>query len=191
MGDNVDDVQKVDEEITNEVQEASSEEKVSGSKKKKEMPLRSFVWKHFFKLPEGQRGKCHYCRKTYAAHSTNSGTTGLKNHLERCRVHKNLKVANDVKQQTLIRKKGKAKGDGTAKVMHVGFNREACRMALVKMIVKDELSFNFVEAEGFLEFMETCCPKFEVPSRKTITRDILELYQNKKGLLKSVLSSNK
>ena len=36
-------------------------------------------------------------------------------------------------------------------------------MALVKMIIKDELPFIFVEAEGFLEFMETCCPKFEVP----------------------------
>ena len=64
-------------------------------------------------------------------------------------------------------------------------------MALVKMIIKDELPFRFVEAEGFLEFMETCCPKFEVPSRRTIIRNILELYQNKKGLVKSVLSANK
>ncbi|KAH9707600.1 BED-type domain-containing protein [Citrus sinensis] len=102
-----------------------------------------------------------------------------------------MKAANDAKQQTLVCKKGKGKDDGTAKVIYIGFNREACRMTLVKMIIKDELPFRFVKAEGFLEFMETCCPKFEVPSRRTITRNILELYQNEKGLLKSILSANK
>ncbi|KAK9222107.1 hypothetical protein WN944_010539 [Citrus x changshan-huyou] len=81
---------------------------------------------------------------------------------EVCNVHKKLKAANDAKQQTLVRKKGKGKDDGTAKRLKV-----------------------------FLEFMETCCPKFEVPSRRTIIRDILELYPNEKGLLKRVLSANK
>ncbi|KAK9174668.1 hypothetical protein WN944_029705 [Citrus x changshan-huyou] len=187
MVDNVGEVQ-----INDEVQQVSSEEEVSGSEKRK-IELRSFVWKHFSKLPGGLRAKCHYCRKSYAAHS-NSGTSGLSTHLDRCKVRKKMKAENDAKQQTLVCKKGKGpkgKDDGTAKVIHIGFNREACRMALVKMIIKDELPFRFVEAEGFLEFMETCCPKFEVPSRRTITRDILELYQNEKGLLKSILSANK
>ncbi|KAH9792650.1 BED-type domain-containing protein [Citrus sinensis] len=184
MVDNVGEVQIIDE-----VQQVSSEEGVSGSNKRK-IELRSFVWKHFSKLPGGLRAKCHYCRRSYAAHS-NSGTSGLSTHLDRCKVRKKMKAENDAKQQTLVFKKGKGKDDGTAKVTHIGFNREACRMALVKMIIKDELPFRFVEAEGFLEFMETCCPKFEVPSRRTITRDILELYQNEKGLLKSILSANK
>lgn len=110
------------------------------------------MWKHFLKLPGGERAKCHYCNKSYAAHSTNSRTSDLKNHLDRCKVHKKLKAANHAKQQTVVRKRGKGKDDGTAKVMHVGFNREACRMAHVKMIIKDELPFRFAE------FMETCCP---------------------------------
>ncbi|KAK9196087.1 hypothetical protein WN943_004215 [Citrus x changshan-huyou] len=184
MVDNVGEVQ-----ISDEVQQVSSEEEVSGSKKRK-IELRSFVWKHFSKLPRGLRAKCHYCGKSYAAHS-NSGTSGLSTHLDRCKVRKKKKAANDAKQQTLVCKKGKGKDDGTAKVIHIRFNREACRMTLVKMIIKDKLPFRFVEAEGFLEFMETCCPKFEVPSRRTITRDILKLYQNEKGLLKSILSANK
>ncbi|KAH9771277.1 hypothetical protein KPL71_012647 [Citrus sinensis] len=153
----------------------SNEEEVNGSKKRKIM-LRSFVWKYFSKLLGGERVKCHYCGKSHAVHSTNSGTSGLKNHLDRCKVRKKLKAANDAKQQTLVRKKGKGTYDGTAKLMHVGFNRESCRMAFVKVIIKDELLFRFVEAEGFLEFMETCCPKFEVQSQRTITNDILELY---------------
>ncbi|KAK9177833.1 hypothetical protein WN943_027022 [Citrus x changshan-huyou] len=173
MVDNVGEVQ-----ISDEVQQVSSEEEVSGSKKRK-IELRSFVWKHFSKLPGGLRAKCHYCGRSYAAHS-NSGKSGLSTHLDRCKVRKKMKAENDANQQTLVCKKGKGKDDGTAKVIHIGFNREACRMALVKMIIKYELPFRFVEAEGFLEFMETCCPKFEVPSRRKITRDILELYQNEK-----------
>lgn len=47
-------------------------------------------------------------------------------------MRKKLKAANDAKQHTLVRKKGKGKNDSTAKVIHVLFNREACRMTLLK-----------------------------------------------------------
>ena len=105
------------------------------------------MWKHFSKLLKGHRAKCHYCGKSYAAHS-NSGTSSLSTHLGRCKVRKKLKAANDAKQQTLVRKKGKGKDDGTAKVIHVGFNRENCKITLVKMIIKDELPFRFLEAKS-------------------------------------------
>ena len=146
MVDNAGEVQKANnevQEISDEVQQVSSEEKVNGSKKRK-IELRSFVWKHFLKLSRAHRAKWHYCCKSYTAHS-NSGTSGLSTHLGRCKVRKKLKAANDAKQQTLVRKKGKGKDDGTAKVIHIGFNREDCRMALVKMKIKDELPFRFVE----------------------------------------------
>ncbi|KAH9702886.1 BED-type domain-containing protein [Citrus sinensis] len=152
------------------------------------MPLRLNVWAHFTKLPCGNKGKCHHCRKTFAANRGN--TTNLKNHLDKCRSYQDVKVEGDLKQQILFRQKGKDKDDGVVKVSG-GFSQEACKMALVKMIVKDELPFSFVEAEGFLEFMQTCCLRFDVPSRRTITRDILELYQYEKGLLKSVLGASK
>ena len=74
MVDNVGEVQ-----ISDEVQQVSSEEEVSGSKKRK-IELRSFVWKHISKVPGGQRAKCHYCSKSYAAYS-NFGTSHLKTHL--------------------------------------------------------------------------------------------------------------
>ena len=186
MVDNVGEVQKVN----NEVQQVSSEEEVSVSKKRK-IELRSFVWKHISKVPGGQRAKHHYCDKRYAAYSPNSGISDLKTHLGRCKMCKKLKATNNTKQRTLVRKKGKGKVVGTAKVIYVGFNREACKVAPMKMIIKYELPFRFVKAEGVLEIMETWCPKFEVSYQRTITRDILELYQNEKGLWKSVLSANK
>ena len=58
------------------------------------------------------------------------------------------------------------------------------------MIIKDELPFKFIETEGFLEFMATCCPKFDVPLQKTITRDILQLYENEKKMLKNMFTPN-
>lgn len=162
-----DEVQRVNEETNNKVQEVSSEEEEVNRRKKIEISLRLFVWQHFSKIPRGQKAKCRYCGKTYAA-QTNSRTTSLKNHLNECRVCKKLKVANGVKQHTLIHKNGKGNGGGTVKVMHVGFNREDCRMTFVKMTVKDKLPFRFVEVEEFLELMETCCSKFKVPYRRKI-----------------------
>ncbi|KAH9659184.1 BED-type domain-containing protein [Citrus sinensis] len=156
--------------------------------KKRKIPLRSNVWAHFTKLPCGNKGKCHHCSKTFAANRGN--TTNLKNHLDRCRSYESVKVEGDPKQQVLFYQKGKDKDDGVVKLSG-GFSQEACRMALVKMIVKDELPFSFVEAEGFLEFIQTCCLRFDVPSRRIITRDILELYQHEKGLLKSVFGASK
>ncbi|KAK9214682.1 hypothetical protein WN944_006681 [Citrus x changshan-huyou] len=65
--------------------------------KKRKIPLRSNVWAHFTKLPCGNKGKCHHCRKTFAANRGN--TTNLKNHLDRCRSYQDVKVEGDPKQQ--------------------------------------------------------------------------------------------
>ena len=50
------------------------------------------------------------------------------------------------------------------------------------MIIIDELSFRFVENEGFRRFVEGTLmlvePRFVIPSRTTIARDILGIYTN-------------
>lgn len=48
------------------------------------------------------------------------------------------------------------------------------------MIVKDELAFRFVDGEGFNEFVHELQPKFVIPSRWTISRDIFKLYMSEK-----------
>ena len=93
----------------------------------------------------------------------------------------------DENQCTLAREKGV----GDVKLVSVGFKKEACRKALAKMIIKDELPFKFVEVKGFLEFMATYCPKFDMPSQRTITRNILQLYENKRKMLNSTLTANR
>lgn len=59
------------------------------------------------------------------------------------------------------------------------------------MIIKDELHFRFLEAKGLLEFMASYYQKFDVPSWKTVTRDILQLFENEKMMLKNVFSANR
>ena len=43
------------------------------------------------------------------------------------------------------------------------------------MIIMNKLSFRFVETKGFRHFCSIVCPRFDIPSRVTITRDIYEL----------------
>lgn len=54
------------------------------------------------------------------------------------------------------------------------------------MIIVDELPFSFVENEGFKSFMRVTVPQFQIPSRRTLTRDCYELYGEQRQLLKKV-----
>ncbi|MBA0739488.1 hypothetical protein Gogos_012755 [Gossypium gossypioides] len=58
------------------------------------------------------------------------------------------------------------------------------------MIVIDELPFKFVEIEGFRKFMFVACPRFHIPSRTTITRDVYELYLYERVKIKQLLKSS-
>lgn len=176
------------EENNNDVEEIRKDNFQDGVQNEKSgRHLRSNLWASFSKLPGGKKAKCNYCKKEYVCESS-KGTYGLRTHLQvRCPVYKKMKSENDENQCALAREEGV----GDAKLISVSFSKEACRKALVKMIIEDELPFRFVEAEGFLEFMATCCPKFDVPSRRSITRDIFQLYENEKMLLKSVFSANR
>ena len=62
------------------------------------------------------------------------------------------------------------------------FDQEAIRKSLAHMLIVDELSFKFVQGEGFKKFL-----RFKLPSRWTLTRDCFELYMNKKYSLKLFL----
>ncbi|MFQ6648415.1 hypothetical protein Gotur_021525 [Gossypium turneri] len=62
------------------------------------------------------------------------------------------------------------KGEGNLSTWR--FDQEACRKGLAQMILIDELPFKFVESEGFKKFMFVACPRFHIPSRTTMTRDV-------------------
>ncbi|KAL5546241.1 hypothetical protein UlMin_005928 [Ulmus minor] len=69
----------------------------------------------------------------------------------------------------------------------VQFNQSACRQKLCEMIVIDELPFNHVEGQGFKSFCTVMQPKFVMPSRMTVKRDVVKLYFSEMAKLKKRL----
>nr|XP_016502470.1 PREDICTED: uncharacterized protein LOC107820662 [Nicotiana tabacum] len=69
------------------------------SKKRKTMQPRFDVWNHFDKFEVNGVGKarCRYCKQAYVANSSKNGTTGLKNHLLRCKEYP-LNITQDNSQ---------------------------------------------------------------------------------------------
>ena len=74
---------------------------------------------------------------------------------------------------------------GTLKA--IVYNYEECRLALSKMIIIDELPFNFVEGRRFRLFFSTIRPRFDSPSRFTVMKDCLKIYVEEKEKLKIAL----
>ncbi|XP_019256703.1 PREDICTED: zinc finger BED domain-containing protein RICESLEEPER 2-like [Nicotiana attenuata] len=150
------------------------------SRKRKAMQPRSDVWNHFDKFEVNGVGKarCRYCKQAYAANSSRNGTTGLKNHLLRCKEYP-LNIDKD-NSQTKINFQSCQNDEGSI----WKFEPEVVRRALIEMIVIDELPFSFVENEGFMKFMRKTQPLFRLPSRRTITRDCYEVYSEMKQNLR-------
>lgn len=71
------------------------------------------------------------------------------------------------------------------------YNYDDCRKALCKYVILDELSFRAIEGEGFRLYSNTLEPRFVVPSRWTIARDCMQLYEEEKTKLKLKLKGQR
>ena len=150
----------------------------------KKNPTRtSDVWDHYTKVkggdPEDPRCTCNYCGADYACHSRRVGTSSLWVHLDKCK--KNPERLADKKQKVLSFQRA---GDGGTNLLAMTFNKVRCRNALAKFVVKDEQAFRVVEGAGFKEFINELQPKFHVPSRITVARDIYNLFSKERAKLK-------
>ena len=82
------------------------------------------------------------------------------------------------KQKTLSFQ-AKREGESGLNVLVVAnYSEERIRLALARMIVIDELSFKFVEHQGFQEFMEIVEPWFPIPHCTTIARACMKIYSS-------------
>ena len=164
------------------------------SKKKAKPPrvpkTRSEIWKHFEKLPkpenedETPKCRCNYCGAELSCHPTKHGTNHLWNHFKQA-WEKNRSKNEDKKQKIL------SFGGDNKSLLAVAFNKEACRAALCKYLVVDELPYRHVEGEGFKEFVRTLQPRFEIPSRMTVSRDVLKAFEEEKKKLKDILKDQR
>ncbi|KAK8675828.1 hypothetical protein V6N13_033891 [Hibiscus sabdariffa] len=160
------------------------------SVKRKAMAPRSEVWSHFTKFVTSKgesKGRCNYCDKEFCCDMKKNGTGSLKYHMMQCK--KNPTNMVDTNQRQLVLPSKGSEGE-VGHITNWKFDQEAVRKALAQMIVIGELPFKFVESEGFRKFMSVACPRFRIPSRFTITRDVYQLYLDERIKLKQYLKSS-
>ena len=146
----------------------------------------SSAWAHFTK--QNNTATCNYCKKAYACNSSSHGTSNMLKHLKVCVKNPNKEI--DKKQKTISLGKQFEDDPNSVSFKLVEFKQEETRLALAKMIVVDELSFKFVENQGFRDFISEAQPRFKVPSRVTIAKDCMNMFKQEKEKLKGYLSKN-
>ncbi|TXG67287.1 hypothetical protein EZV62_008562 [Acer yangbiense] len=160
--------------------------RVGGRKGKK----KSDCWLHFqeYETKDGKkRARCKHCGDTYACGSGSNGTTNMNTHIrKRCKKYR--PPVTDSRQTFLVKQpnvEGAGSTLGTSR-----FSVEECRRALAEMLILDELPFRFVENRGFRKFCFAMNPRFDVPSRRTIVRDLYKLYVEERMKLKKYFKSS-
>ncbi|XP_038895827.1 zinc finger BED domain-containing protein RICESLEEPER 2-like [Benincasa hispida] len=99
----------------------------------------------------------------------------------------------DVTQTKLVFKNKEGFGDNSqsySSLSYKMFTIESAHRLLAEMIIIDELPFKFVDNQGFRRFVDGTLtlvePNFVLPSRKTIAKDILGIYDITKEMLKGI-----
>jgi hypothetical protein len=123
-----------------------------------------------------KKGKCKYCSREIKCDPNLNGTSALRAHFNicKCNPHKN----RDPNQSNLQLSHGE-------NVAIYKFDPEAIRKAFCEMVIEDEQPFACAEKAGFRKFMSIACPRWNVPSRRTLTRDTVSTYFEEKAKLKT------
>ncbi|KAL5808284.1 hypothetical protein ACOSQ3_028975 [Xanthoceras sorbifolium] len=168
----------------------------------------SDTWKHFTPYEEHETGRvrsrCNYCPQTYACDTGGNGssTTNMLRHINKqCKNYKAKLAGEDPKQMCLVKVKqtqmptfATKDGSGSGSGSNIGlgcFNKDETRKVLAKMLIVDEFPFRFVEKPGFQEFCRAGMPLFDISSRRTIVRDIMQLYIDEKTSLIKMFRKSK
>ena len=125
------------------------------------------------------------CSATYASDTKKNGTSNMWKHLNKqCLQYPYRHKDKNTRTLAFDASKGNA-------LVSRNFNKDDCLDACIRMVVRDELPFSFVEGEGFREFCSVACPQFNPPSRRTLGRRFLEMYTKMKEKLKVDLRSHR
>lgn len=79
--------------------------------------------------------------------------------------------------------------DKGGKLVAWSYDEDVCRLALARMVVRDELPFSFVDGPGFKNFISQVQPQFKKFSRRILARDIWELYESERITIKNILAT--
>ncbi|EPS61600.1 transposase, partial [Genlisea aurea] len=130
--------------------------------------------------------KCKSCGAHIRANSTRNGTSGLRSHNSSCK----SKLKSTDETQTLLNFSTVSGLSSEISMTTLRCDQETIRKALVELVVGAELPFKFVTRHEFKHFMNIVCPKFKVPSRWTVQRDVYELFCSQKEKMKKILTKS-
>jgi hypothetical protein len=103
----------------------------------------------------------------FNCHSRSHGTSSMLQHIKKsCKKYPGKFDKTQSKLSFDAKREGQAVvGEGSnSNLVIAKFNASKIMATISKMIIVDELSFRFVEGEGFQDFMKTVEPKFLIPS---------------------------
>ncbi|XP_019196619.1 PREDICTED: zinc finger BED domain-containing protein RICESLEEPER 3-like [Ipomoea nil] len=139
------------------------------------------------------KGKCIYCAKVYCCETKKHGTSSLRLHVVNCLKNPHSKETRQslLTFQPAPSSAGTQSSEGTEGVLGtLVFDQDLIRRALAEMIILDELPFRIVEGQGFRKFVLVCCPRFKIPSRWTISRDIFKIFSDERVNLKKFFKTS-
>ena len=178
-------------DASKEQQESKDGEKADEeSRKRKPMALRSDVWDSFskVKLDNGEeRAKCKWCQKLFHCGSRTNGTSSLKAHMKIRKKNPNKPVVDN---QATLQLTPCAGTSSMGNVTTWKFDPDKLRRIFAEMIIEDEQPFMLSERSGLRKLMTEACPRFILPSRRTITRACVKVYEDEKEKLKKFFEDN-
>ncbi|KAK9055110.1 hypothetical protein SSX86_026191 [Deinandra increscens subsp. villosa] len=165
---------------------------------------KSMVWEHFTietVSPGCRRACCKQCKQSFA-YSTGSkvaGTSHLKRHIAKggCPVvlrnqHMDpmtpfsapSKLANDSAGPTTETPKRRYR---TASVPYVAFDSDRCRQEIAQMIILHDYPLHIVEHPGFVAFVRSLQPNFNMASFSTVQGDCIATYLREKQSVQNLI----
>ncbi|XP_038704672.1 zinc finger BED domain-containing protein RICESLEEPER 2-like [Tripterygium wilfordii] len=154
------------------------------SKRKRKAPMsRSAVWYDFTKDKTHETATYNHCGIVYKNNSSKNGTSTLKQHLTRC-----PRVPRPSGEQTELSLQSNQARKGDLSTWR--YDPKVAQDELTCMIVECELPFKFVEQPRFRSFVHALNPRFNVPSRPTARKNVVDLYEDTKKNMMQVFQNN-
>lgn len=153
---------------------------------------KSIVWEHFTVESVGAgnvRACCNQCKKSFAyiTGSKLAGTSHLKRHIALgiCPVsrQKNQLVSYTPGSKTNGTEPPKKRYRASPGIPSFNFDQNHCNHEIARMIILHDYPLHIVEQPGFLDFVRTLQPQFNMLSFNTIQGDCVTIYLNEKQSL--------
>ncbi|KAF7113047.1 hypothetical protein RHSIM_RhsimUnG0166300 [Rhododendron simsii] len=128
----------------------------------------------------------------YACHSKLNGTKSLTHHLSyQCTKNPQSKKFTGSRQKLPSFQRKESNGEISANLVPVAFSADACKRALARMIIIDELPISFVDGEGFRDFISVVQPMWSPPCWLAMAKQIIVMYEDEKKALKQTFKNQR